>query len=304
MSAAEASSSTFAMPCSDTLASKSTKAILRSLRRARTESVRGFCERLLNGPPADHNTIGECCLRVNAFLEKTTDFALQESSGAITRDALRDALEKLALTQLHGSLFGIGSRDAERDAALGDRLQQLQHIRPIALGVRHPLSEEPTDAWAEPIELIRSLPAHRAPRDKAMLLVNASRLIERRMSFVARREGLAPDTQGGADDFFPLFVYVVLRANPVRAASEVTYMARFRSQAALRGVQGYCFTSFRAAVDFLERFDATRPESEQRETQRLVLQRVSEILHCTDHPLAAPAPAPAASGPVLNTERK
>ena len=104
MSAAEASSSTFAMPCSDTLASKSTKAILRSLRRARTESVRGFCERLLNGPPADHNTIGECCLRVNAFLEKTTDFALQESSGAITRDALRGALGRPRFVATLGAL--------------------------------------------------------------------------------------------------------------------------------------------------------------------------------------------------------
>ena len=68
-------------------------------------------------------------------------------------------------------------------------------------------------------------------------------------------------------------------------------MARFRSQAALRGVQGYCFTSFRAAVTFLERFDAAGSASEQRETQRLVLKRVSEILDCTDHPLALPAAA-------------
>ena len=37
--------------------------------------------------------------------------------------ALRDALEKLALTQLHGSLFGIGSRDAERDAEMWEMLQ-------------------------------------------------------------------------------------------------------------------------------------------------------------------------------------
>lgn len=56
----------------------------------------------------------------------------------------------------------------------------------------------------------------------------------------------------GADEFFPVLVWVVLHATPPRITSELAYIGRFRSPDRLRGVSGCYFTHLRAAVHFLQ----------------------------------------------------
>ena len=219
----------------------------------------------------------------------------------------------------------VGQNASARDSALHERLRARSHLPPEALGVRPPFSAESASAWDQPVALLCRLHAYRAPCDKCALIVNACRLIQRRLGALCRKAGGACGefVPPGADVFFPVLVWVVLLANPPRATSEVrsgrellsdsvpsrrartpttarapqvSYIARFRSHAALRAVHGCYFTHFRAAVTFLEQFDGEASARETRASQRLVLRQTTELSEAAWHPLA-PRPNDAADRP-------
>eukprot|EP00964_Phaeocystis_antarctica_P062205 scaffold37255_cov75-Phaeocystis_antarctica.AAC.2 len=143
-------------------------------------------------------------------------------------------------------------------------------FRPAALGVGSPFGEAVVEGWGPPIEQLRRLGKHRAPKDKVMLLVNASRMIERRLNKIARlhvQQG-GQSRHIGADEYFPVLVYAVLQANPPQLLSTISFISRFRNPEALRSLEGCYFTHFRAAVAFLETFefeDHTAAEDVQRQ---------------------------------------
>lgn len=66
-------------------------------------------------------------------------------------------------------------------------------------------------------------------------------------------EGLEDSAKAlGADVALPLFILVLLRANPPMFASSLVYMERFTGRARMLTEQGYALTQARAAVSFLE----------------------------------------------------
>ena len=81
-------------------------------------------------------------------------------------------------------------------------------------------------------------------RDRPLDLAHAARAAERvhdALGFVV-----------GADEFFPVLVWLVLHATPPRVISEISYISRYRNPERLRGVSGCYFTHLRAAIAFLE----------------------------------------------------
>ena len=211
--------------------------------------------------------IGNSHLQLHALLDAecaaiTTDAAQQQR--------VHDALEKLATTQLHSTVFGRGEGDAEAEQTLEAALREARsHLTPAMLGVAPAFADGA--AWATPALLLRRLERYRAPADKVALIVNACRLIERRMHVLSQQppdghEGAEPppitaDEAGqlvvGADEFFPVLLYVLLIAAPPTLPSELAYISRFRHPSRLRGVSGCYFTHVRAALEFLEHGRAT-----------------------------------------------
>ena len=58
----------------------------------------------------------------------------------------------------------------------------------------------------------------------------------------------------GADELFPVFVYVVVHANPPRLHSNLAYVQRWRNPMAFKDEAGCYFTHLQAAVNFLDTF--------------------------------------------------
>ena len=165
------------------------------------------------------------------------------------RQRVHDALEKLATTQLHPTVFGRGEGDARRERALAESLRDArERLTPSMLGVAPAFANGAS--WATSALLLRRLERYRAPADKVTMMVNACRLIERRMHSLAQEANAAAalrsdpqqgsETNGealkeedpsltvvGADEFFPVLLYVLLIAAPPTLPSELAYISRF-----------------------------------------------------------------------------
>ena len=60
----------------------------------------------------------------------------------------------------------------------------------------------------------------------------------------------------GADDFLPVYIVVVHRANVTRLLSNCQYIESFRNRNDMMGRNGWCFANLRSAVEFLIGLDA------------------------------------------------
>ncbi len=79
----------------------------------------------------------------------------------------------------------------------------------------------------------------------------------------------------GADDFLPLFIWVVLRSHIPRLLSNCVYIESYLSPARLMSKSGYCLINLRSAIEFVnnaegssvnmteEEFDAKLIEAEE-----------------------------------------
>lgn len=64
------------------------------------------------------------------------------------------------------------------------------------------------------------------------------------------------DAIAGADDFLPLFIWVVLRSHIPKLISNCEYIQAFLNPARLMGRSGYCLINLRSAIEFVNDVDA------------------------------------------------
>ncbi|CAN0286228.1 unnamed protein product, partial [Discosporangium mesarthrocarpum] len=65
------------------------------------------------------------------------------------------------------------------------------------------------------------------------------------------------ESQGAADEFFPVFLFVVLKANTPRLHSMCKYVQAYYSPTGLISSRpGYCFVNLKSAVQYLMNVDA------------------------------------------------
>ena len=72
----------------------------------------------------------------------------------------------------------------------------------------------------------------------------------------------------GADEFLPILIYVVLRANPPNLHTNIQYISLFRHPNKMITEMGYYFTHLVSAVTFIETIDGKNLSIDQEEFQR------------------------------------
>lgn len=75
-----------------------------------------------------------------------------------------------------------------------------------------------------------------------------------------------PENSGsGADDFLPLFIWVVLRSKVPRLKSNCEYIMTFHSPVRLMGKSGYCFVNLCSAIEFILSVDGEQVTMDPKE---------------------------------------
>ena len=140
----------------------------------------------------------------------------------------------------HARVFGRGKRDEGRDEALGRRIGAMREIVTAQnLDVAETAHAAASWALAERVGEDESI---QGASGQVGMRLNTCRIINNTLT---TRQG----SDGGADDFLPVLVYVTLRANPDRL-SNLRYIQRFRGESRLPPRLAYFFTNLVSGAVF------------------------------------------------------
>ncbi|CCC06806.1 hypothetical protein SMACR_00836 [Sordaria macrospora] len=212
-------------------------------------------------------------------------------------DNAREGMEKLVMNRLYTQTFspaipppqpipgaknkgrrgerpmGPGRRgqhqeDVERDEVLSQKINIYHWVREEHLDIP-PVSESGKRFLKLAQQELLKIKSYRAPRDKIICVLNCCKVIF----------GLLKHSKsdGSADSFMPMLIYVVLQANPEHLVSNVQYILRFRNQDKLGGEAGYYLSSLMGAIQFIENMDRTTLTITDEEFEKNVEAAVSAI---------------------------
>eukprot|EP00656_Telonema_subtile_P051675 TRINITY_DN7011_c0_g1_i6.p1 TRINITY_DN7011_c0_g1~~TRINITY_DN7011_c0_g1_i6.p1 ORF type:complete len:722 (-),score=207.54 TRINITY_DN7011_c0_g1_i6:291-2456(-) len=195
-----------------------------------------------------------------------------------TEEDVYEALERgeaIVMTQLHERVFGASVADKQLDANLAERLERLSFIEAAHLEIPEDINLE-CASFQEAKEALGRIAEHKVPSKMIEAVVHCCRCIHELIKHakeqsVMRKHKQRMEEQGseidqekvmrdamqaaasaGADEFLPIFIYVVLVANPPKLHSCLQYVQRFRLFSKMGSEGGCFFTHLSSAVYFLE----------------------------------------------------
>ncbi|XP_059849881.1 GTPase-activating protein and VPS9 domain-containing protein 1 isoform X6 [Hypanus sabinus] len=102
--------------------------------------------------------------------------------------------------------------------------------------------------WPSAQSEVRTINAYKTPRDKVQCILRMCSTIMNLLSLANE------DSVPGADDFVPVLVFVLIKANPPCLLSTVQYINNFYASR-LSGEESYWWMQFTAAVEFIKTID-------------------------------------------------
>ncbi|XP_042564246.1 GTPase-activating protein and VPS9 domain-containing protein 1 isoform X3 [Clupea harengus] len=177
----------------------------------------------------------------DAIWQYASEDQLQDAQMAIERSVM-NRIFKLAF-------YPNQDGDILRDQLLQEHIQRLTKVVTAnhkALQVPEVyLREAP---WPSAQAEIRTINAYKTPRDKVQCILRMCSTIMNLLSLAS------DDSVPGADDFVPVLVFVLIRANPPCLLSTIQYINNFYSSR-LSGEECYWWMQFTAAVEFIKTID-------------------------------------------------
>ncbi|OCT67171.1 GTPase-activating protein and VPS9 domain-containing protein 1-like isoform X11 [Xenopus laevis] len=177
------------------------------------------------------------------------DVIWQNASEEQLQDA-QIAIERSIMNRIFKLAFN-PNQDADilRDQVLHEHIKRLSKVvtanhRALLIPEVY-LREAP---WPSAQTEIRTISAYKTPRDKVQCILRMCSTIMNLLSLA--NEYSVP----GADDFVPVLVFVLIKANPPCLLSTVQYISNFYSNR-LSGEESYWWMQFTAAVEFIKTID-------------------------------------------------
>ena len=199
----------------------------------------------------------------------------------------REHLEKFVTTKVYKRIFGVDPRDADRDEILERKSAEFD-------GTPQDLHIESKDVekWNRAAELLRRVDSYRAPRDKLIVIVNCVRMMNEILAGTCRSHHSQRHTStlitttytgtSGADRLVPAMIYVTIKANPTRFASNLKYVRQYRDEKMMRGEEKYALVVAESAVRFLlEETEEEEEEDEDEDEENLFFSEEDDSFVCT-----------------------
>ncbi|XP_059482165.1 GTPase-activating protein and VPS9 domain-containing protein 1 [Neocloeon triangulifer] len=188
------------------------------------------------------------------FLEELASEMERDALWRITNesrlDIARQIVEQTVISRVYmNALYPNGEGDISRDQVLHEHMKHLSEI--ITLNhkdMRIPKSFQYECPWPSAQAKISVLNACKTPKDKVQCVVDCAKTIMRLLELAHNQSTPA------ADDFTPVLVYVLIKANPPSLLSTVQYVNNFYGSQ-LSGEEEYWWVQFCSAIEYIKTMD-------------------------------------------------
>ena len=189
-------------------------------------SVKTFVRNALAATSLSVDALGEA---TRVFFEQTEATIAEHPQWAgcepIELERAADGVEKFVMTRLHDRVFAAEAAEAAEDEQMTTWLQRLRFLRVEHLAIS---SEFRAMApWAAAQQELGRIASYKTPRDKLVCILNCCKRINSALS-------QASAGGHGADEFFPVLLYVTVQAAPAGLHASLQYISRFRHPSKVR----------------------------------------------------------------------
>ncbi|KAL5778505.1 hypothetical protein ACOSQ2_009242 [Xanthoceras sorbifolium] len=175
------------------------------------------------------------------------DHPLWDGASIEEIDSAMEGLEKYVMTKLFTRTFAPLPEDVKIDQEISEKICLLQtFLRPEHLDIPAVLQNEASWLLAEK-ELLK-INAFKAPREKLLCIMSCCRVINNLLLNASMSENVV---LAGADDFLPVLIYVVIKANPPQLHSNLKFIQLYRRQTKLVSEAAYYFTNLVSTKSFI-----------------------------------------------------
>ncbi|XP_009302371.1 GTPase-activating protein and VPS9 domain-containing protein 1 isoform X6 [Danio rerio] len=177
----------------------------------------------------------------DAIWQYASEEQLQDAQMAIERSVM-NRIFKLAF-------YPNQDGDIHRDELFHEHIQRLSRV----VSANHKALQIPEvylkeAPWPSAQAEIKTINAYKTPRDKVQCILRMCSTIMNLLSLANE------DAVPGADDFVPVLVFVLIKANPPCLLSTIQYINNFYASR-LSGEECYWWMQFTAAVEFIKTID-------------------------------------------------
>ncbi|CAM6041414.1 unnamed protein product, partial [Sphagnum compactum] len=195
-----------------------------------------------------------------------------------------EGLEKYLMTKLFARAFAPVPEEVEHDQRLSEKMGMLQQfIRPEHLDI--PPSFQNESSWLLAQKELQKINTYKAPRDKLVCILNCCRVINNLLLNVSLATN---DNPSGADDFLPILIYIVIKANPPQLHSNLLYISRYRHRSRLISEASYFYTNLVSAETFISTLEAKSLSMDKGEYEKQ-LQAARAVLDGMNMPSPLPS---------------
>ena len=192
---------------------------------------------------------------MEGFLERLWSQLESDSSMICTLldsqiDLCRLTVERSVVGQIYvHAMYPNGEADISRDEVLSSHIKKLSsEITPNHRDLKIPTHFQYEQPWPSAQAEIRRLAAYKTPQDKVACVARCSQTIMNLLSLSSKNAVPA------ADDFVPVMVFVIIKANPPSLLSTIQYVDSFFGNRMV-GEDQYWWMQFVAAIEFIKTMD-------------------------------------------------
>ncbi|EFA77417.1 vacuolar sorting protein 9 domain-containing protein [Heterostelium album PN500] len=243
------------------------------------KSLNNFTHQFASNGPGKLEEQGHTVVTYSRELENwILSNQLWENANDAEIEGIRDGIEKFIMTKVFHCTFmparlgGLEASDGnivpeqgliatEEDLKIYKLILTLSFITPLHLDIQKFVQSNGALIEKSMIEL-RKMNTYKTPRDKMICIYNSCKVIFRLLSSMN-------NTPSGADDFLPILIFVVLKANPPMLHSNIQYISTFRNPSRMSTETGCYFTHLVSALTFIENIQPSDLTIEESEFYRL-----------------------------------
>lgn len=229
---------------------------VRRFLESRMESIEEFVVKFRQTELLDEKSELLCDFMDDMYEDMAADPTFADASPEELEES-KSLMEKRFMCQIYRFVFFPHSAAALSNELFHKHIaEDLQHISADhkALQIREECRAEMP--WPAAQQALLKMSAYKSPAEKLSCIVQCCSTLMELLQLGGR--------SAGADDFFPLLVFVILKANPPDLLATIQFINFFGRNTITSGEGSYWFAQFQTAVTFVQSIDDRYDEEEEK----------------------------------------